>query len=210
MPADDDAELFAVVDPDTGAPTGALLPRSVAHASGAWHRTVHVCVWAPDGRLLLQRRAAAKAVCPGAWDVSAAEHVRPGEACQAAAVRGLEEELGLVLAAAAQAPPPGSGGGGGGEHTASAPPPAVLTGPSPPGHRRSVYDVPPVLDREVVETWHVRGWAPDAPLKPDPAEVAEVRWVGLDALRAEVEADGGAGGRFTPWCLEQGRWQGWW
>ena len=192
MPADNATEVLAVVNPDTGDPTGMLIPRSLAHTTGAWHRTVHVCVWeADDGRLLLQRRAAAKAACPGAWDVSVAEHVQPGETCEAAALRGLEEELGLVAVP----------GGHGNDAT------AALTGPSPPGHRRSVYDVPPVLDREVVETWHVRGVGLGARLAPDPAEVEAVRWVSLGELRREV---GGAPERFTPWCLEQGRWQGWW
>lgn len=205
MPADDGAELFAVVDPDTGAPTGALIPRALAHATGAWHRAVHVWVWAAeeepgDGpRLLLQRRAAGKGVCPGAWDVSVAEHLRPGETCQSAAVRGLAEELGVDASAAA--------------------PHLTLTGPSPPGHRHSILDAPPVLDREVVETWHLHGWrgvgGEEGGLAPDPAEVGGVRWVTVGELQREVGrlregGGGGGGGTFTPWCLEQGRWQGWW
>ena len=185
MPADDDAELFAVVDPATGDPTGALVPRSVAHARGDWHRTVHVCVWSDEAtpRLLLQRRASSKGVCPGAWDVSAAEHCRPGEGGAAAAVRGLREELGLRVGV------------------------ERVEGPSPAGLRVSIFDAPPILDRELVETFHVRGWSVGAALDPDPAEVCGVRWVSMGELREEVvQAPGG----FTPWGLEQGRWQGWW
>ncbi len=49
----------------------------------------------PDGFLIVQRRRAAKDVCPSVWDLSAAEHVRPGESYERAAQRGLREELGV-------------------------------------------------------------------------------------------------------------------
>jgi isopentenyl-diphosphate Delta-isomerase len=185
MPADDGAELFAIVDPDTGADTGALLPRSVAHATGAWHRVAHVCVWrAGDGALLLQRRAASKTVCPGAWDLSAAEHVRPGEDPAAAAVRGLEEELGLRVE------------------------PSALSAPDPDRRQVTADEAAGLLDREVVRTFHVRGWGGEVgSLTPDPAEVDGLRWVSLAGLAGEV-AEGAAG--FTPWLVEEGRAQGWW
>jgi isopentenyldiphosphate isomerase len=197
MPADDEAELFAIVDPVTGEDTGERLPRAIAHATGAWHRAVHVCVWRPsDGALLLQRRAAAKAVCPGAWDLSAAEHVRPGEAGRAAALRGLAEELGLGLGCG------GEGGGEGGEA-------AALTGPGPARTQVTADAAAGLLDREVVETWHVRGgWGGEVvELEPDPAEVCALRWCSLAALAAEV---GDRPDAFTPWLLGEGRAQGWW
>lgn len=36
-------------------------------------------VFRPDGRLLIQRRSAAKKMGPSQWDLSVAEHLQPGE-----------------------------------------------------------------------------------------------------------------------------------
>jgi 8-oxo-dGTP pyrophosphatase MutT (NUDIX family) len=48
--------------------------------------------------LVLQRRAPRKDTWPGAWDVSAAGHYRPGEGVEGG-LREVEEELGLRLSA---------------------------------------------------------------------------------------------------------------
>lgn len=72
-------------------------PRPRVHAEGLWHRAVHVFVLDPDGRLLLQLRSPDKDLYPGKWTSSASGHPAPGEGWAAAAVRELEEELGLVL-----------------------------------------------------------------------------------------------------------------
>lgn len=55
-------ELFDLVDPVTGAPTGEVRPRSQVHAEGLYHSAVHVWLLSPTGELLLQRRAACKDV----------------------------------------------------------------------------------------------------------------------------------------------------
>lgn len=86
-------ELFATFDGD-GNPTG-LVPRSRVHREGHWHRAANVFLFRSDGRLLLQRRRANKDVWPGAWDLSAAEHLKPGESYLQGALRGLREELGV-------------------------------------------------------------------------------------------------------------------
>jgi isopentenyl-diphosphate delta-isomerase type 1 len=90
-------ELIDVLD-ENGVFTGAVRPRSAVHANGDWHRTVHVWVTDPAGRLLLQRRAASKESYPGTWDVSAAGHIASGGTAVAAALRELEEELGIKAA----------------------------------------------------------------------------------------------------------------
>lgn len=74
---------------------GALVPRPVVHRKGLWHRAVNVFLFRSDGRLVVQRRSEAKDVCPGAWDLSVAEHLLPGEAYIDAARRGLAEELSI-------------------------------------------------------------------------------------------------------------------
>jgi isopentenyl-diphosphate delta-isomerase len=83
---------------ETGRAAG-LAPRSRVHKEGLWHRAVHVFLFRSDGRLIIQRRQASKDVWPGAWDLSAAEHLRPGESYAQGALRGLREELGVETVA---------------------------------------------------------------------------------------------------------------
>lgn len=70
--------------------------RGHVHANGIWHRAVNVMLYRSNGDLVLQQRAATKRVCPLAWDLSVAEHLQVGEGWQAAAHRGLAEELGIT------------------------------------------------------------------------------------------------------------------
>lgn len=86
-------EQFETLD-ENGEPAG-LAPRSRVHKEGLWHRAVNVFLFRSDGRLLLQRRHPDKDVWPGAWDLSVAEHLKPGESYRDAARRGLREELGV-------------------------------------------------------------------------------------------------------------------
>ena len=86
-------ELFDIFDA-TGKPTG-MERRSRVHREGLWHRAASVFLFRSDGRLIVQRRNAGKDVCPGKWDLSAAEHLKPGETFEQGAHRGLREELGV-------------------------------------------------------------------------------------------------------------------
>lgn len=91
-------EEFDIVDATTGLATGERARRSVVHATGLYHRAVHVWLFAPaTGEVLLQRRALDKDSWPGALDISCAGHVSAGDAPLPSAVRELEEELGIVL-----------------------------------------------------------------------------------------------------------------
>ena len=90
------SELFEIFD-DTGQPCGTA-SREEAHRLGLWHRASNVFLFGSDGRLLIQRRQSTKDVCPGVWDLSVAEHLRPGESYEAGAIRGLKEELGIDVA----------------------------------------------------------------------------------------------------------------
>lgn len=162
MPPDTPTELFDVVDPSTGAITGTA-PRSVCHATGLWHRAAYIFVSDPSGRVLLQRRAATKDVCPGSWDMSCTEHVASGECVQEAAVRGLKEELGISIDAATLGTPLGP------ERTAEL--------------KQGV-----VWDRELVTTFWLRAWR--GGVQPDASEVAETRWATPAELR-DLAAKGG-------------------
>jgi isopentenyldiphosphate isomerase len=87
-------ETFEIFD-EAGNSLGTA-PRSRVHREGLWHRASNVFLFFPDGTLLIQRRQLTKDVWPGGWDVSAAEHLQPGESFEEGAHRGLREELGVV------------------------------------------------------------------------------------------------------------------
>ena len=70
--------------------------RRLVHQTGLWHRGVHVFLFTPDGRLLIQKRSATQDTYPGSLDCSVSEHLKVGESFFDGAVRGLQEELGLV------------------------------------------------------------------------------------------------------------------
>ncbi len=144
-------------------------PRSRVHAEGLWHRSAQVFLFDSAGRLYLQRRADDKDVCPGLWDQSAAEHLIPGENYLEGARRGLKEELGISVAELSPLGEPFAG---------------RLDQPA-----LGVRDYE--LQQAFTGTW-------DGPVQIDPAEVAEVRAVAIDALARwvrEVPQD------FTPWFL---------
>jgi isopentenyldiphosphate isomerase len=73
-----------------------VAPRSEVHGDPSlMHRVVHVLVFNSDGHLLLQQRSMNKDVAPGKWDTSVGGHVDPGESLENAALREMEEELGI-------------------------------------------------------------------------------------------------------------------
>lgn len=89
-----DHEIFDVVDANdevTGTAT-----RSEVHAQKLIHRAVHVFVINKRGDLLLQKRSLLKDMCPGLWDSSVSGHLDSGEDYATAAVRELQEEMGIV------------------------------------------------------------------------------------------------------------------
>ncbi len=69
--------------------------RRVVHQSGLWHRGVHIFLFTPDRKLLIQRRGSATDTFPGALDCSVSEHLKVGESYPNGARRGLREELGI-------------------------------------------------------------------------------------------------------------------
>ncbi len=62
---------------------------------GLFHRVVIVLVEHKDGRILLQKRSPKMELSPDTWDSSAAGHVDRDESYEEAALRELEEEIGL-------------------------------------------------------------------------------------------------------------------
>ena len=87
-------ELFDVVDEQDQVLRQA--PRSVVHANHWLHRAAHIFVFNTRGELLIHRRSATKDECPNVCTSSASGHLAAGEDYATAAVRELEEELGLI------------------------------------------------------------------------------------------------------------------
>jgi isopentenyl-diphosphate Delta-isomerase len=69
--------------------------RREVHATGLWHRAVHILVFDAAGRVFLQKRSMLKDLSPGKWDSSCSGHLDAGEDYDAAAVRELNEEIGI-------------------------------------------------------------------------------------------------------------------
>ncbi len=87
-------EIFEIVDEDNNV-TGTAR-RGECHGNPALiHRTAHVVVYHPDGRILLQKRSEHKDVQPGKWDTAVGGHLDVGEDFETAARREMNEELGI-------------------------------------------------------------------------------------------------------------------
>jgi len=81
----------------TGEPTGKCAPKSEIHSKGYYHNTAHIWFYNTDGEILLQQRAASKAIYPLLWDVSVAGHIDAGETIKSGAVREIKEEIGFKI-----------------------------------------------------------------------------------------------------------------
>jgi Isopentenyldiphosphate isomerase len=89
-------EYVDILD-EQGNPTGQSCLKSEAHQKGLLHPTIHVWLYTKDGRVLIQQRGKHKDTHPLLWDVSVAGHVSAGENILLAAVREVEEEVGLSI-----------------------------------------------------------------------------------------------------------------
>ncbi len=82
---------------ENGEPTGKNCLKDVAHIKGLFHPTVHVWFYTNNGNILLQQRGSHKETFPCFWDVSVAGHVMSGESIIDAALREVQEEIGLNI-----------------------------------------------------------------------------------------------------------------
>jgi isopentenyl-diphosphate delta-isomerase len=136
------------------------------HRRGLRHKAVSVFVMSGD-KVLIQRRALSKYHTPGLWANTCCTHPLWNEAAIDCAVRRLSEELGITgLYPSFRDQVEYRAGVGGG-----------------------------LIEHEVVDIFIA-----DAPatlkVTPDPGEVAEIRWIDLYDLAAEVQR---WPERFTPW-----------
>lgn len=90
-------ELLDVLD-EHGTPTGERKERSLVHADGDWHRSLHLWIINADNQVLFQRRSADKVIEPGKIDVSVGGHFGAGEGLEEV-MREVDEELGFLVEA---------------------------------------------------------------------------------------------------------------
>ncbi|BCL15084.1 isopentenyl-diphosphate Delta-isomerase [Micromonospora sagamiensis] len=153
---------------DDGTTDGAATVAEAHQPPGRLHRAFSVLLVDPSGRVLLQRRAAAKTRFPLRWANACCGHPAPGESLVEAANKRLSEELGTG--------------------------PVELTEVGVYVY----YAEDPTTGRVEFEYDHVlRADVPaDLPLRPDPTEVAEVRWIDPVHLETELDVDPRA---YAPW-----------
>jgi len=77
--------------------TGEIQLKSKAHESGLWHASAQIWIVTKEGKVLLQKRATDKDTYPNLWDISVAGHLSAGDTPVLAALREIEEEIGLIL-----------------------------------------------------------------------------------------------------------------
>jgi isopentenyl-diphosphate delta-isomerase len=152
--------LVELVDTD-GVPVGSATVDQAHRAPGQLHRAFSVFLRDPEGRVLLQQRAAVKTRFPLRWANTCCGHPQPGENLATAAARRLIEELGVGGVTLTEV----------GVYTYYAEDPTT-------GRVEYEYDHVLLGDLSTVPA-----------LLADAAEVAAVRWVSLAELRASLAAD---------------------
>jgi isopentenyl-diphosphate delta-isomerase len=164
-------EELIVLVDDEGRPTGTAEKLSSHHAHTPLHLGFSCYVFDADGHFLTTRRSKDKKVWPGVWTNSVCGHPAPGESFVDAIERRLDYELGMTAEDIE----------------------VVL-----PHH---VYRTPPfrrVVEHEYCPVFVAR--ARSRP-RPNPAEVAEHRWVRWEAFVRDARAD--TANRFSWWCKNQ-------
>jgi isopentenyl-diphosphate Delta-isomerase len=155
-----------------GRPAGSLPKGEVHHADTPLHLAFSVYVFDRRRRLLATRRALTKQTWPGVWSNSCCGHPAPGEEVAAAARRRLRHELGLEPERLD----------------------LVL-----PGFAYRAVAADGVVENERCPVFFAEV---DGDPDPDPAEVAEWRWVEWSEFRAVATA---APWALSPWAVEQVR-----
>ncbi|WP_010522596.1 NUDIX hydrolase [Aquimarina agarivorans] len=89
-------ELIDILDA-TGSLTGEIKLKSIAHKHGLWHASAQIWIYTPTGQVLIQKRAINKDTYPNLWDISVAGHLSAGDTPSTAAVREIQEEIGVKI-----------------------------------------------------------------------------------------------------------------
>ena len=89
-------EMIDVLD-ENGVKTGEVVTRKEVHKKGLWHRIIVVAIIDDNNQILMQQRSYQKDTNPGKWDISVAGHVSAGQTSVEAAIREVEEEVGIHI-----------------------------------------------------------------------------------------------------------------
>lgn len=162
-----ESHLVELVEED-GRAVGSATVAESHQAPGRLHRAFSVFLRDEQGRVLIQQRAAVKTRFPLRWGNTCCGHPAPGESVTVAAGRRLSEELAVRDVELTEV----------GVYTYRATDPVT-------GRVEHEYDH--VLLGE---------WPAGATLRPDPDEIAELRWVSPDSLRVGLSA---APESYAPW-----------
>jgi isopentenyl-diphosphate delta-isomerase len=155
---------------ETGCASGTAAKAAVHHARTPLHLAFSCYLFNGAGQFLLTRRAESKRTWPGVWTNTCCGHPLPGEAMSGSVLRRLRDELGIAPAKLA----------------------LVL-----PRFRYQARMANGVQENEVCPVYAAYS---DASPEPDPAEVAEARWVEWNEFCAAVRAGQQP---VSPWCAMQ-------
>jgi len=155
---------------ETGSACGTAAKAAVHHAQTPLHLAFSAYLFNESGQLLLTRRAESKHTWPGVWTNTCCGHPLPGEPVADSVRRRLRQELGIGAAELI----------------------LVL-----PRFRYQARMDNGVLENEVCPVYAAYS---DAAPAPDPAEVAETRWVDWDQFCAAVRTGQQS---ISPWCAMQ-------
>ena len=89
-------ELFDLYTADR-VKTGNTMVRGEKTPEGFYRMVVHVCVFSPDGQMLIQQRQPFKRGWSNLWDISVGGSAVTGDTSRTAAERETREELGLTV-----------------------------------------------------------------------------------------------------------------
>ena len=155
---------------EAGHASGTADKMAVHHDHTPLHLAFSCYLFNQAGQFLLTRRAEAKLTFPGVWTNTCCGHPQPGEPLSGSVLRRLRDELGIGA--------------------------ATLTLVLPRFRYQARMDNG-MLENELCPVY--AAYADELPV-PQPAEVAEARWVDWDEFYAAVQA-----GRqpVSPWCAMQ-------
>ncbi len=165
-----DNELFDILN-ESGEKTGQTMERGEVHRTGALHGSVHI--WVIRRRLegsevLLQKRASDKDSYPDCWDAASTGHINAGEDSLSAAVREVEEELGINAA-----------------------PSELIPLFRCRVREDNVFNGKRFINNEITRVYLLRRDIRDEELRPERAEISELKWFGAERLGALLESGSG-------------------
>ncbi len=164
-------ESVVLVD-EAGNATGTAGKAAVHHDRTPLHLAFSCYLFNEAGQFLLTRRAESKRTFPGVWTNTCCGHPQPGEPMPGSVLRRLREELGIG--------------------------PVRLELVLPRFRYQATMNG--VMENELCPVYAAYAGPSPFSSEPDPAEVAEVRWVGCEDLGEAARS-----GRqpVSPWCAMQ-------